>query len=290
MPQLSTVQNTIAFSFVRMARLLWTRRKLAKRDDWSRDELLRHQADALNSLRVHAYANSPFYRSFHKGLFDRPLQELPVLTKKELMENWDDVVTDRTLKLDEFRKFIETLDAPQLFRDQYVASTTSGSTGLKGVFAFNRDEWLWGVASHSRATSWAGADIGLLHRLRIAVVSSTQPWVKSLLVGASVDTPILPTLRLDATEPFDAIAEKLNAFQPDVLIAYAETAHSLARRQLAGELQDLAQHGDRLFRGVYRRCQEADSHGVEQRAIQRIRRNGDGVDCGRLCASPAASR
>lgn len=192
---------------------------------------------ALSVLRAHAYANSPFYQRFHSGRFDRPLQQLPVLTKKNLMENWNEVTTDRNLRLDELREFIESRDVPRLFRNQYVASTTSGSTGLKGVFAFNRNEWLWGVASHGRATAWAGARIGLLHRPRLAIVSSTKPWCKSLLVGASVDTPVLPTLRLDSTDSLQWTVERLNAFQPDILVAYAETANALALQQLAGELR-----------------------------------------------------
>lgn len=229
--------ETIALSFGRLAHLLWIRRRLLKRDRWTRNQLLRHQATALDVLRAHAYAKSPFYQRFHSGRFDSPLQQLPVLTKKNLMENWNEVTTDRTLRLDDLREFIESCDVPRLFRNQSVASMTSGSTGLKGVFAFNRSEWLWGVASHGRATAWAGARIGPLHRLRMAIVSSTQPWCKSLLVGASVDTSILPTLRLDSTDSLQEIVERLSAFQPDILVAYAETANALALKQLAGELR-----------------------------------------------------
>jgi phenylacetate-CoA ligase len=230
-------QNAIALPLGRLARLLWTRRTLARRDRWTRNELNQHQATSLSDLRAHVYANSPFYRRFHAGRLDSPLHDLPVLTKQELMANWNEVVTDRSLEIEAVRGFIEGLETPQFFRDRFIVSTTSGSTGLKGVFAFDRDEWLWGVASHSRATSWAGARIGPLNRQRVAVVSSTKPWCKSLLVGASVDTAILPTLRLDSTEPLHVIVDRLNAFRPDILIAYAETAHALALRQLSGALK-----------------------------------------------------
>ena len=229
--------KSVAFSLGRVLRLLWIRRQLFKRDKWIRNKLLQHQSDALNDLRAHAYAKSPFYQRFHAGLLDKPLQQLPVLTKKILMEHWNEVVTDQSLKLDEVREFIEGADAPRLFRNEYVVSTTSGSTGLKGVFAFNRDEWIWGVASHGRATTWAGARIGPFHRLRMAIVSSTKSWCKSLLVGASVDTSILPTLRLDSTEPLRVIVERLNAFQPDILVAYAETANALALEQIRKTLR-----------------------------------------------------
>lgn len=229
--------KSISFNSMQMLRFLWLRHELSSRASWTREKLLSYQGDALRALRAHAYANSPFYRNFHAGLFERPLRDLPILTKRNLMNHWDEVVTDPGLKLDDLRRFIQSLEKPGLFHDRYVASTTSGSTGLKGFFAFDRREWLWGVASHGRATSWAGARIGLLHRLRMAVVSSTKPWCKSLLVGESVDTSLIPTLRLDSTEPLHVIVEKLNAFQPEALIAYAETVNALARRQLAGELR-----------------------------------------------------
>ena len=233
----STLGKSVAFSLWRLMRLLWVRHQLSRRDKWTRNTLLRHQADALNDLRAHAYAKSPFYQRFHAGLQDAALQQLPVLTKKNLMEHWDELVTDRSLTLDKLREFVQEADAPRLFRKEYVVSTTSGSTGLKGVFAFNREEWLWGVASHGRATTWAGARVGPVHRMRMAIVSSTKSWCKSLLVGASVDTSILPTLRLDSTEPLHVIVERLNAFQPDILVAYAETANALALKQIRKALR-----------------------------------------------------
>lgn len=231
---------SVRLPFNRLLRLLMIRRKLRKHDDWTRAELLRRQAQSLQALRDYAYSHSPFYRRFHAGLIDKPLRDLPVLTKKELMENWNDIVTDRTLKIDDLRNFIaaQQPDHPLLYRGEYVVSTTSGSTGLKGVFAFNRDEWLWGLASHSRATTWAKAKIlGLLHRPRLATVSSRQPWCKSLLVGASVDTPLLSSFRLDATEPLRDICDQLNSCQPEILVAYAGMAKVLAQCQIDGELE-----------------------------------------------------
>ena len=59
-------------------------------------------------MRAHAYAHSPFYQHFHRGLFDRPLAELPVLTKADLMAHFDELVTDRALHLDAVRAFATT--------------------------------------------------------------------------------------------------------------------------------------------------------------------------------------
>ena len=55
------------------------------------------------------------------GLVDKPLQQLPVPFKKNLMEHWKELVTDSSLKLDDVRQFIEGADSPRLFRDERVA-------------------------------------------------------------------------------------------------------------------------------------------------------------------------
>jgi phenylacetate-CoA ligase len=47
----------------------------------------------------------------------------------------------------------------------------------------------------------------------------------------------VPTLRLDSGDPLESIVERLNAFQPKVLVAYASMAHLLAEEQLAGRLR-----------------------------------------------------
>ncbi len=63
-----------------MLKLLHTLEHLRKHERWTRAQLEAYQAESLRRLREYAYARSPFYQRFHKGLFDRPLSELSVLT------------------------------------------------------------------------------------------------------------------------------------------------------------------------------------------------------------------
>jgi hypothetical protein len=51
------------------------------------------QNQALVRLREYVYPRSAFYRRFHRGLFNAPLAELPVLSKQVMMEEFDDLVT-----------------------------------------------------------------------------------------------------------------------------------------------------------------------------------------------------
>jgi hypothetical protein len=80
-------------------RVLALRHRLRQRDRLTPHQLEEHQGRALRLLRGHAYARSPFYGRFHRGLADRSLSELPILTKEMVMEHFDELVTDPTVRL-----------------------------------------------------------------------------------------------------------------------------------------------------------------------------------------------
>jgi phenylacetate-CoA ligase len=90
-------------------KVLAMRHRLRQRDRWTRRQLEEHQGRALRLLRDHAYARSPFYGRFHRGLADRSLGELPVLTKQMVMEHFDELVTDPTVRLADVESHLATL-------------------------------------------------------------------------------------------------------------------------------------------------------------------------------------
>jgi len=211
-------------------------KQLRQHEAWTRSQLEAHQAQALRHLRDHAYAYSPFYQRFHRGLFDRPLHEVPVLTKSTLMEHFDEVVTDRSVHLEAVRAFAGERLEGRLFLDRYWVTATSGSSGQPGFFLFNEPEWLTIVASFARGQEWSGAAVSLLHRRKMATVASISPWHMSSQVAATAKTWWTPSIRLPASDPLESIVRRLNERKPDVLIAYASMARILADEQLAGRL------------------------------------------------------
>jgi phenylacetate-CoA ligase len=80
-----------------MIKLMNNLGELRKHERWTRPQLEAYQGQELHRLREYAYAHSPFYQQFHKGLTDRPLKALPVLTKTMVMEHFDELVTDRAV-------------------------------------------------------------------------------------------------------------------------------------------------------------------------------------------------
>jgi phenylacetate-CoA ligase len=217
-------------------RVLGHRHRLRQRDHWTPQQLQAYQARALRQLRHNTYARSPFYRRFHAGRTDHPLHELPVLTKAMVIEHFDELVTDPAVRLAEVEAHLAALDGNQRYRGRYWVAATSGTTGRRGIFLWNLDEWVTVLASYNRSLDWADATAGLTRRLRMAVVSSTTPWHQSARVGATIRSPWVQTLRIDSGDPLERILQRLDRFQPQVLVGYASMLRLLASEQLAGRL------------------------------------------------------
>ncbi|GAB4577464.1 MAG: phenylacetate--CoA ligase family protein [Anaerolineales bacterium] len=219
-----------------MLKLFQTLKELRKHERWNRQQLEAHQAKALQDLRQYAYERSPFYQKFHKGLTSHSLRELPVLTKAMMMEQFDELVTDRALHLEEVRAFATQGEAGQRYKNRYWVNATSGSSGHPGFFLFDEPEWTHVLASFARAQEWSGVRINLTHRQRMATVASISPWHMSSQVSATVKSWWRPSLRIPASQPLSKTVEELNAWQPEVLVAYASMTGILAEEQLAHRL------------------------------------------------------
>ncbi len=199
------IERSIAVNIQIMLKLLYTLEQLRKHETWSRSQLETYQTEALHELRQYAYERSPFYQKFHKGLTDRPLHELPVLTKAR-------------------------------YKNRYWVNATSGSTGHPGFFLFDESEWVSVLASFARSQEWSGVHIDLIHRQKMATVASISPWHMSSQVAATVKSWWRPSLRVPASQPLSKTVEELNAWQPEVLVAYASMLGILAEEQLAHRL------------------------------------------------------
>ena len=205
---------------------------------WTAARLADHQAKSVARLRQFAVTRSPFYRAFHRGLEQRPLQQLPILTKDEMMERFDDLVTDRDVKLADAEAYLRTQDGTELFRDRYVVMSTSGSTGRRGVFLFGPREWTRALASITRPIGWVRSAVKPTGKgpPRSALIAASAPWHFSARVGRALATRIVPTLRLDAATPIEQMVARLNEWQPVSMATYPSVLRELAAAQIAGAL------------------------------------------------------
>jgi phenylacetate-coenzyme A ligase PaaK-like adenylate-forming protein len=211
---------------------------------WDADRLASHQQQRLRSLLTHAAEHSPFHRRRLGGLDPRHFQlsdlaRLPVMTKSQMMDGFDDVLTDRRLK----RRLVEAHLAasqhePGLLLDRYVCLASGGSSGQRGIFVQTLGEWLDFVASlvrpgYARALAAGGPPP---EGLVLGIVAAASP-VHSSGFGAAVGVgPPVRLISAPATLPLAEIVVRLNTAQPPALLGYPSKLAELAREQLAGRL------------------------------------------------------
>jgi phenylacetate-coenzyme A ligase PaaK-like adenylate-forming protein len=202
----------------------------------------------LRSLVAWAKAKSPFYaerfRAVDPARFD--LAQLPALTKTVMMENFDRFLTDRRLRRAEIERFVSDPDRlGEWYLGRYALSRTSGTEGLQALIVQDRGmmDLLFALhmAGSSRFPRSPGAFLRrLVRRTRLAVVTIGRgfyPSAAALAYAPPASQCFVQSLWLPHIEPLGDVVEKLNQFQPHILLAYANVLEILAREALAGRLR-----------------------------------------------------
>jgi phenylacetate-coenzyme A ligase PaaK-like adenylate-forming protein len=208
---------------------------LMARDRWSPEQIEQHRDIQLRSLIEHAVARSSYYREvLGAEAADRPLDELPVLTKATLMERFDQLVTDPNLRQTEVDAHLAGPNPGSDFAGEYELVTTSGTTGARGVFVYSREEMRVWLAANLRAISRLGAGPGM----RLIGVGSPSPLFMSrrVFAGLQRSTSESPP-DLSVTTPIAELVAGLNDYQPEAMLGYPSVNAMLAEEQLAGRLK-----------------------------------------------------
>ena len=218
--------------------------------DWRPDQLGEFQRTSLRALLHHAVEHSPFHaaRLAAAGLaradidtFElSDLAQLPIMTKTQMMSNFDDVVTDRRLTRALVERHItDSAAEPSLILGDYVCLASGGSSGVRGTYVQTPEEYLEFGASVTRRAMAAFIAFGgqPANGLVIAMAGAASP-IHSTGFAASVAAgPPIRLVSAPATMPAAAIVDRLNTAQPPALIGYASKLGELAREQNAGRLR-----------------------------------------------------
>jgi len=76
---------------------------------------------------------------------ERPLQDLPVLTKAMVMENFDELVTDQSIHRRDVETHLDRSGGNERFKGRFYGNASSGSTGKRGIFLLD-DAFEWNTA------------------------------------------------------------------------------------------------------------------------------------------------
>lgn len=207
--------------------------------------LERRQRERLAEMVRHARTSSPYYRRHYQGLPTRITdpQLLPTTSKAELMAHFDEWVTDPAITLGDVETFVAD---PALIGHQlagrYTVATTSGTTGVRGLFLVDgRSLAVASAMAWRMLTDWlTPADLAriLTRGGRLAMVVATGGHFASGAAAAGLRRGRAAS-RIGAfsvQDPLPQLVAQLNAFDPAVLAPYASTLRLLADEQEAGRL------------------------------------------------------
>src|SRR5690348_14064444 len=221
---------------------------------WDAGRLAVHQRDRLRALLARAMTRSPFHAARLRGVDpDRfelaDLARLPVMTKAEMMADFDAVPTDRRLTRDLLERHLAgVVTDPSLLLGGYVGLVSGGTTGQRGLFVQTVGEYAEFVASVTRR-AMAAAAAGAAgtppaagggppsEGLFIGIVGAATAVHSSGLAAATATRPPVRMTPAPASLPVAEIVARLNAAQPPSLLAYATKLPELAREQRAGRLR-----------------------------------------------------
>jgi phenylacetate-coenzyme A ligase PaaK-like adenylate-forming protein len=220
----------------------WWLLDFADRANMSRASRARLEASQRRKFRRlvrHAWRHSTYYRSLMNARNLDPetcrVGDFPEMTKQDLIDRFDEIVTDRRLSLKVVRQFHEQNDDPTaLLDDRYYVVRTSGSSSQIGYLAYTAREWIRGCSHHLRFAP------GMRLRKRSAWVGCAGHFagVTVGLTGRRGINQLFYDCRMfDVRRPLAELVVGLNAFQPHLLSGYAAALNLIAQEQAEGRLR-----------------------------------------------------
>lgn len=211
-----------------------------ERLDWSREQIEHHQTQRLRSLLAYARERSPFHA---RRLSDidpaavtaSDLARVPMMTKAQAQEEWDDIVTVADLTRQRAEQILVGQQWFSYTRGDQQVFSSGGSSGVRGVYVWDWQFFVsiaclaWRLqAREERRAPQAPAKLAVL-------AAATPPHASTPLFDVPT-APGMETVVIPAGAPIDVTIEAVAAVEPTHLVGYATVVGQLARASLAGRL------------------------------------------------------
>jgi phenylacetate-CoA ligase len=208
----------------------------------SREEIEKLQESRLREMLIYAKKKSLWYRERLKHI-DAPhfkladLAQIPIMNKRDLMDNWDQIVTDKVLTLNEAGPFLFMEKDYSLFHGYHLFAS-GGSSGRRGMYVWDTNEIAITVAGLHRYQYRDGFQCSNGGEgFRVASIAALKPVHLSETVFAFPALPLMKSLALSALAPIDDIVTALNDYQPTHLNGYPSVISRLANHAIKGDLK-----------------------------------------------------
>lgn len=225
----------------------WVYRDTRRMTRQGQAAVVQRQRDRLADLVGYAREHSVYYRNRYRELPARVEDPslLPVTHKAELMAHFDAWVSDPAVTLDTVTAHLaDPGRIGELINDRYLVTTTSGTSGTRGIFVL--DDRYWAVATALMPVilrRWLTAtDLAriIARQGRFAQLIATGGHYVSYAANRRTQRRGRAggQLRVFSVHtPMDQLVPQLNEFDPALLWGYASVVALLADEQAAGRLQ-----------------------------------------------------
>ena len=221
--------------------------ELVGRLSWSRAQIDAYRTQSFRDLLGHIKAHSPWHarRVAHLDPATATLADLAriqTMTKNDLMENWDEIVTIPGATLREAEEALRNMTDQFYIWGDNVLFASGGTGGRPGLFLY---DWT------GLATNWGGMGRGMTkylvslairgsappQQLRTAAVGAEMSAHGSYVVARIFSNPQNPTHRLSGWRFVDDLIPQLNEIQPQIFSCYPNLIPGLAAAAQARDLK-----------------------------------------------------
>jgi amino acid adenylation domain-containing protein len=233
----------------------------------SHEAILQYQQNSLHELLQHVWKHSSFYRDYYEscGIRERDLpyltvSDLPLVSKKALMEHFDEAITDPNLKKQQIEEWIhECPDPGQRYLDDFIILHTSGSSGDIAIFVY--DLKTWQLMSGIVTSHFPHPENYPDGRTRVACYLAMSGHFGGVTSAALLPRTVYDVVVASVLDPPETVVKQLNEFQPHRLIGYPSSMALLADLALGGKLtiqpQMLFVGGEMLTESIKEKVQSA---------------------------------
>ena len=213
---------------------------------WSQDQIKAERQRALRETLAFAKAKSPWHATRLSGLdadsfTEAGLMRLPVMTKSDVMSNWDELVTDRRLTLAgcnaNITAKLEGNTEDYYYLNDYLVIATGGSSGVRGVFPWSWEEFVEIACVTFRYQLRDEPPERLSGRRLLAVIEAGEIVHGSPFLFSVSTDPAARVQWFPADTPLAALVAALNAAQPTQINCYGSVMEELGAEALSGRLK-----------------------------------------------------
>ena len=213
---------------------------------WSKDQIQAERQRALRETLAFAKAKSTWHAKRLSGLdadsfTEADLTRLPVMTKSDVMSNWDEMVTDRRLTIAgcnaDITAKLEGRIKDYYYLNDYLVIATGGSSGVRGVFPWSWEEFIEIACVTFRYQLRDEPPERLSGRTLLAVIEAREIVHGSPFLFSVSTDPAARVQWLPADTPLAELVTALNEAQPTQINCYGSVMEELGAEALSGRLK-----------------------------------------------------